>query len=381
LAANYPASADCAAFGTRTIYGSLGRAIRTERYSGVVLQLSDDAAYPGQKIVTLPTGFAWATSATKLSQEQTSYDDLGRVQYKLDAFGSRTEYMYNATGQEIESRYQVKDDKDGKAENGNLQWVATRTVYDALGRAIITSDPFVVQADGTMPASFGTYTTYDTQGRVVKTERLAGLVITITDPAQTPEWRATSVVWSTETVYNRLGQVIRSVGQHAPDTAGPATDYEYDAQGRQIAQIGPVVTDERTGELVRLRSETHYDAQGHVAYTTTNIRVVVDSQGVVQSTSYSALQETHYQYDADGHTVRTTYADGSFVTQTYDALGRLWKQSYQTAVGATPLEKIFEYDEFGRLIKVTLPAVVVPATGQTVAPCSCTRTTPRAIRR
>ena len=120
--------------------------------------------------------------------------------------------------------------------------------------------------------------------------------------------------------------------------------------------IAPVTTDELTDDLVRLRSETHYDSQGRVDYTT-NIRVVVNAQGQTLSTSYANAEETHYQYDAQGNTVLTTYNDGSFVQKTYDDFGRMTAESYQTAEGGTPLWKDYQYDAQGRLVEVTLPQV------------------------
>ena len=130
--------------------------------------------------------------------------------------------------------------------------------------------------------------------------------------------------------------------------------------GRQTAEIAPVVTDELTGDLVRLRSETHYDSQGRVDYTTTNVRVVVSAQGQTLSTSYANAEETHYQYDAQGNTVLTTYNDGSFVQKTYDDFGRVTAESYQTAEGGTPLWKEYQYDAQGRLVEVMLPQVADP---------------------
>ena len=162
--------------------------------------------------------------------------------------------------------------------------------------------------------------------------------------------------------------MIQSIARHAPQGTTETnaaysarlltvtTEYEYDVQGRQTAQVGPVVTE--NGDLVRLRTETHYGSKGRVDYTTTNILVAVNSQGVTQSTSYANKQETHYRYDAYGRTVKTIYTDGSYATQGYDQYGRKTSESYQTnASDPTPLLKVYGYDDFGRLTSVTLPEV------------------------
>lgn len=63
-------------------------------------------------------------------------------------------------------------------------------------------------------------------GRAIETERIEGLQIDLADP-NVPAWTATGTLWVSGTVYNALGQVAQSIGRHALDVAGPATDYEY----------------------------------------------------------------------------------------------------------------------------------------------------------
>jgi YD repeat-containing protein len=141
------------------------------------------------------------------------------------------------------------------------------------------------------------------------------------------------------------------------------------SRGRQTVEIGPVTTEiltSTTSRLVRHRSETHYNAFGLVDYTLDNIRVVVDAAGKMLSTSYEDAHQTSFLYDAFGRTVRTTYADGSFTTQTFDDAGRLVAEGTQAAAGTADgelVEKEYAYDGFGRLICVTLPLALDPATG------------------
>jgi YD repeat-containing protein len=49
LAANYPAGADVAWHGTRSVYDLYDRVIRTERHDGVTIELTDDPGHTGQK--------------------------------------------------------------------------------------------------------------------------------------------------------------------------------------------------------------------------------------------------------------------------------------------------------------------------------------------
>jgi RHS repeat-associated protein len=339
--ASYTPVAAIAAYGTHTVYDSLGRATTTERVGGLYVEMYQDAQEQWE------TRIQSGHTPTVVSSSETYYTDEGRIDYTVDEYDAQTEYTYDPLGRQIETRSQSKD------ENGDLQWVATRTIYDSLGRVWITSDPFIEQS-GSMPAWSGTQTTYDSLGRAVETEHLEGLVISINPTTQEVTWTATSVTWSTETVYNNLGQVFQSIGRHAPQ-GNSESDATYSARLLTV-QIGPVVKE--NGDLVRLRTETHYGSEGMVDYTKTNIRVVVNSQGVVQSTNDANAQTTHYQYDAYGRTVKTVYTDGSYVSQGYDQYGRKTSESYQTAGNdSNPLLKVYGYDDFGRLVSVTLPEV------------------------
>ncbi|NLS95578.1 MAG: hypothetical protein GXX96_25875 [Planctomycetaceae bacterium] len=61
-------------------------------------------------------------------------------------------------------------------------------------------------------------------GRAIETARIEGLQIDLTDP-NIPTWTTTGTVRLSGTVYDALGQVAQSIGRHALDEAGPATDY------------------------------------------------------------------------------------------------------------------------------------------------------------
>jgi YD repeat-containing protein len=364
--------------GTYTVYDSAGRVVETERLKNFFIDILNDPGPgdPSSNDSSAPLESSVSSPGTLVSSTSTVYNHAGQVASTFDQYGTETDYIYDAAGRQIETRTQSKD------SGGNLVWLATRTVYDADGRPVVTSDQYQENADGSMPPTDCTETIYDADGRAVQTERLEGAVIDLVSatggsgpPGATGGSSASglrseltnsgTVVWTTETTYNTQGQTIESVGQHAPGAAGPVTDYEYDAQGRQTAEIGPAVLDPLTGQLVRDRTETTYDSQGRVASTTDGIRVVVNSSGDVLSTDPSA-ETTSYEYDALGNKVRTTYADGSFTTAAYDAQGNQVATTDQAASG-TPAQDLltttYQYDSAGRLATVTLPAVPDPQNG------------------
>lgn len=117
---------------------------------------------------------------------------------------------------------------------------------DANRRTQVTQDR---HKSGTgIPA--GVRTTYDPAGRVVRTERLANVIIDIIDDGTTLKSQFVSadhVISSTTSTYDKAGRVIKSV-----DASGAITRYEYDAAGRTLAVI----------DHLNNRTEYEYDKAG-----------------------------------------------------------------------------------------------------------------------
>ena len=112
-----------------------------------------------------------------------------------------------------------------------------------------------------------------------------------------------------------------------------------------IFQTG-LATYTRDGYALRLTTRSVYAADGDLQSTVENLwaetinngTLVRDPLGEIftvndndPSTIADNPHTTTYQYDAYGRTVKTIYADGSYVTQGYDAFGRKTSESYQTA--------------------------------------------------
>jgi RHS repeat-associated protein len=105
-------------------------------------------------------------------------------------------------------------------------------------------------------------------------------------------------------------------------------------------------------------SETVYDELGRVSISRTNVKQLSD--GTIDR---SNAQEIKYIYDNHGNVVKTIYADGTFITATYNDLGQ--KISETNQLGQT---RYFEYDIKGQLIAVILPSVYDPISGKSVSP-------------
>jgi YD repeat-containing protein len=158
------------------------------------------------------------------------------------------------------------------------------------------------------------------------------------------------------------------------------SDFTYDEFGRRVSTTGPASLVD--GSLVRHRTVTTY-AGARVASETTNI-VVDATTGVANN---SNARTTSYKYDEDGNVVRTTYHGGSFTAVEFDKFGRKIGESQMIAalptghfvawdettkqfvqmdgsgsgapvqVGIIPTRSM-EYDAQGRLVRVTIPAVL-----------------------
>jgi RHS repeat-associated protein len=353
--------------GTLTTYDPLGNVTETDSVTGIVIDLVDDGSGTGKQTAVLTDPGAVVTTST------STYDNTGRELTSTDQYGLQTLTTYDQYGRIIESRRQSID------QNGDTVWLVSRTAYDSLGRVSLATDEY---QEGSGDPVYGTQTIYDSLGRAIKTVRLQGVEIDLVNAATgqlvdpldpqgaTINSRVTStgtVLSQTQTVYNALGQMTRSV---AAD--GEITDYEYDSFGRQTATLGQPVdpasvglsipVPDAPGTLVRLRSETVYDSYGQTTATRTNIYEYVLPNGTTQI-DRSHEQETDYQYDPFGNVVKTTYPDASTTSATYDSFGNELTSTDQMGQTTT-----YQYDAENRLTAVILPAVTDPSTGQVVHP-------------
>jgi YD repeat-containing protein len=141
-------------------------------------------------------------------QTDTSYDAAGRVMQTITGLvtgaggtvidpGITTQTFYNEAGQVYETETFANTTTDGTPTNqitynyydanGNLvetinpDGTETRTEFDSLNRAVITTDSFVPNSNGTMPSGvIGTLTVYNSLDQTSATETVANVNIPIT---------------------------------------------------------------------------------------------------------------------------------------------------------------------------------------------------------
>ncbi|MEZ6135208.1 MAG: putative Ig domain-containing protein [Pirellulaceae bacterium] len=345
-------------YGSHNIYDDAGRMIRTERRKGV------DIAIVGP---TTSLSAQLNTAGTLITSSETHYDDAGRVWQTIDNYGRKSQTLFDRYGQTIESRTQSFD------ESGTAVWLTSRTVFDSLGRVLLSSDRYVMPGDtalgaGTSPAFYATATVYDDQGRNIGSQRIADAAIAIVGQAaglSAEIVSAGTLLYESKSIYDSRGRVIRSISP-----TGQITDTIYDTRDRQIATVGHPLPAEQVGlgsrypgKLVRLRSETEFDRYGQTAIQRTNVIQVENADGSLVTVDATDARETRFRYDSQGRQVGITYPDDTTMSTHYDSQGRVLSETNQLG-----LQRAFEYDTSGRLVAVTLPEVIDPATGQPTQP-------------
>ncbi|MEM8876121.1 MAG: putative Ig domain-containing protein, partial [Planctomycetota bacterium] len=342
----------------------------------------------------------------------TTYDNQGRVSQATDQFGRETHTRYDSRGNVVETRTQTETSES----IGIDAWIVTRTFYDDNGRAVATTDPFLIDQNGdyldptdesnaVSDRSFLrlTHTIYDDAGRVVETRRIANSEITVAavgsfyeagwddntiDGDENTYAAGTKLSWST-TTYDGQGRVETTVSQiTASNPDGVRTDYYYDPAGRQIGVLGPEVDldgDPNTEVIRRTLSATHYDKAGRQLESITGIaidavgrpgfaaffeEITGDPDGesyqqyrlrdtiAQEDASSSVRRRASFTHDKLGRVTHTTqHGDaqtGDLTAETvYDALGR-------RSAEIDPLRRRTDYhfDDAGRLTGVTLPGVI-----------------------
>lgn len=340
---------------THTTYDAeTGQTTASERLAGIVVSLSGPSELGAYTSAVTTAGTSQGTSSTE-------YVD-GRVSRTADDYGLVTEYTYDRFGQTTQVR------REARAENGDAVWFISRTYFDSYGRATYQTDEYL--QGGTDPV-LGVQTLYDAQGRSYETRRLKGLQIAIdTDGAARVTTVGTTVSYTNST-FDSMGRVIASRGSD-----GLITNFEYDsATGRRLATIGPAVLANTVGlllvgnPLVRLRSETHYNAEGQVDYETSNLVQLPDG-----SVNESWKIVTSYEYDGYGRVTRTTRdgygrnETGQLIVLVSTSTGVETRDEGRTLeeIDALGRRKTMHYNAQGQLISVELPAVADPTDGGTL---------------
>ncbi len=269
-----------------------------------------------------------------------------------------TNYAYDATGNVV----RVQDPRGG----------ATHSYYDRLGRK--TSEAVSIDA----ATSQRTDWTYDAEGNVTNERRYAeragvpalggppavamNAADRVTDFAydkngnRLTETRRNVLVLEpgagTEIVrsavisyqYNALGQVTRKI-----EATREGTDYAYDTSGRLVSETRALYG--ANGEAQALYQD--YNGLAVSPRTTYLYNGLNDLEVTTQSgTTGAAARQTTYRYGVGGRLATVTDASGFARSYSYDAAGRVTRESYGrlTPGGSTVGDAIgYAYDLEGRV--------------------------------
>ncbi|MBW8891082.1 MAG: hypothetical protein JF617_02535, partial [Burkholderiales bacterium] len=281
------------------------------------------------------------------------YDAAGRKVYTQDALGGVTQTRYDAAGQAVEQiayshRISTATAATVATFDAAVQGDAaydhkTRVVHDALGRARFT----IALANGNTNQGAVTETVYDSLGQVARTIQYADYV-------------AYSAITDATTEAGLRALLPASTGA-APLSAREVI-YTYDADGRLVytAQSQWANSSNKYFSLTERRYDAFGQLSEQVAYANTvvlsDLPSIVGTDQIASRLVQDAANDRHsrYTYDADGRVLTATDGEGYVERYAYDAFGR--KTQVTNKNGATT---DYQYDAVGHLIQELSAAVDV----------------------
>lgn len=380
---------------TRTYYDAAGRAETVVR--NLAQQYWNDSQAPDREVGNTDENL----------RTDTEYDANGRRISTTDALGHVTKYEYNTQGQLAVT---IVNPLNGQADNYLSQYnLKTTYTYDALGRLLTTKDPLervtATQYDGlgrtqtiiqnvlaggpqneynlttafaydpkgaqiavTDPMGIITRSYYDAFGRSTSTVRnLSGQEIQNPLPPA-PGQNETNL--RADSAYDGLGRL-----KTATNELGKASNFEYDALGRQTEVADPLnhTTHSTYDAAGRLISSTNangvvigyeYDALGNLTAVIENYRPGMpgnDSTNVRTEYTYDAGGQRRTIKDANGHITSFTYFDTGLVETETDPLNHIWRYTYdkggnrKSLVDAKEQTTNYTYDILNRLTLIDYP--------------------------
>jgi YD repeat-containing protein len=299
---------------TRTEYDAAGRPVRTTAALGLAEQAAAEVSYPTA-----------AANVMKVSRQLDAARWLAS-KTEMDGFGRP---VLEATAE------------DGQKADVASFTLFTKTVYDALGRVRLVTNPYRTQSAST---DGWTRTVYDLAGRVTEVASFAGGVSTPPPDAGTSaDWTGSVVTtYSGEqtTVRDQANKQRRStvdalgrllsvdeMYEYPSASVYATTDYDYDARGNlRTVRQGEQTRSFTYDGLSRLRSATNPE---------------VCQQ---QPTGCAPVPVT-YEYDLGGNLKKKLDSRGIIVQYVYDALNRVVSRFYTGEAGPPTPSVTYTYDD------------------------------------
>ncbi len=301
------------------IYGSLETSTLSYSYSGAAKSVVEKYVYdPTKRFVKEHH----VTVGSVTEKTFTTPDIMGRTTEQTDANGQTIKYEYDHWG-----RLKITKYPGNLTETNAISWAATRDGYYTVSQATGKAD---------------VRTEYDLAGRE-KLSNTKGIGNTDITASHT---------------YNTLGQLTKTVS--ATGDLSQTTTYEYYTDGRiKKETTGNNVTEYiyNAGRETEVKyngksTKKKLDGWGNVTETTDQLgnKVVYTyySSGLPKNIS-AAGANYGMEYDAVGNQTKLTDPNAGAIRYTYDVLGRP-----ETQTDAKGYQRKTEYDDWGRVAKVTL---------------------------
>jgi RHS repeat-associated protein len=339
-------------------YDALGNVIETVDPRGSAIRYGYD------QLGRMTTRDEPVTTNSERAIWRYGYTRTGEVLSVTDPTGGRTEATYDdldrqVTATQVERR-PVTDNLTTRYtydDSGNLTNVVSPTgaasvyAYDAVGELIRSTDPSGVAV------LYG----YDQAGRQI---RLSDGLGRTSRTAYDPLGQVTSesdlksdgtVLRSQRYRYDLAGNLIASI-----DPLDVTTSYEYDAFNQLVKQVEPVTAS--TSIMTSFGydaagNRTRYtDGRGNATIFTVNTLGLPESVIEPSTPAHPATTDRTWTvaYDGTGNPTRLAAPGGVIRLKTYDAAGRMSKESGDGATAGTPLRS-FGYDPLGQLTAVSAP--------------------------
>ncbi|HEX3658989.1 MAG TPA: DUF6531 domain-containing protein, partial [Pirellulales bacterium] len=269
------------------------------------------------------------------SQEETQYENFdsdGNAKTMIDAFGDKTTMTYGSRGQLV-----TEVEPDGNVSGANPASYTTTYTYNATGQVTSVQSPTITETepgynsagqwDSDLQVTYAPVTTY--------TYDTAEDLLSTTDPD--------GVV--TSYTYNLLGQRL-SQTVSSPAGTSPAialtTAYTYDSDGNLTS----------TTDALGLVTRYAYDLMNQLIQTTyadgTFTSDSYDDDSNVVSSTDALGRVTQYVYNSENRQVQVLYADGSSTLTRYNATGQVLASA--DADGNTTT---YTYDLLGHVLTIT----------------------------
>ncbi|MFY0675645.1 MAG: RHS repeat protein, partial [Neptuniibacter sp.] len=279
--------------------------------------------------LSLPVDPAAMPTPAVSSDDQTTafeYDKLNRVTARIDAEGYRTEFVYDAVGNQLEAHQFVN--------LTGTQVAITYSFYDDVNRQISR-----VSAEGYL-----TEYAYDAVGNQISNTLFDEPVTVLAGQLPVPQ---VGDAGRTETMtYDAVNRLVRETSP-----LGVHRDYQYDDRGNRTAMI------DAAGSADARTTQYAYDKADRLVSTTDALGVIsqmtLDANGnVVERRDALGTPDerlTTYIYDGNNRVINMTDALGVVTATAYDANGNVISQT-EAAGLAEERTQTFEYDRNNRQI-------------------------------